>query len=184
MGRPVILVDHEYNCGRRRDACSATTTGGASGSTRSPRSSSTTRRPRRSGACRRFRGPAFPAGPAVESRSIPELMASAKAFRNYARRDALAPGRIWPGRSSGSAWTMPGASSRRPDSVDGWKMLGQIELCREPAPTSARGFGSPSTRSSICRSSGRPMPCGTRWELAPSDFTTLLDAQPVAMSSG
>ena len=43
--------------------------------------------------------------------------------------------RTWSGRSSGSAWTNArGILRDEPDSVVGWKMLGQIEIGRDPAP--------------------------------------------------
>ena len=81
------------------------------------------------------------------------------------RRPSARPAVNCTGSSSGSAWTTPGSSSAQvPDSFDGWKLLGQIELFREltPGQTRVRGFAPRSTRFSICRWSVRPMRCGGR----------------------
>jgi tetratricopeptide (TPR) repeat protein len=75
--------------------------------------------------------------PSIESRTIAELTASAKAFRSYA--PAIAP----PGAEVHRQFIWLGLDEARrilqqvPDSFDGWKLRGQIELFRELIPGNA-----------------------------------------------
>ena len=84
------------------------------------------------GGCRRFRGPALPAGPIEQTRAIaPELIASSKAIAKYVI--LLGPGESEKTHRS-PGWALDDARAllqREPDSFDGWINLGVIELFRE-----------------------------------------------------
>ena len=80
----------------------------------------------------------FRPDPGVESRSLAELKASAKAFRSYA--PAVSP----PGGALGRPFYWLGIDDARrvlhlvPDSSEAWKLLGQIELFRAFPTSDAR----------------------------------------------
>jgi tetratricopeptide (TPR) repeat protein len=131
MGRPVILVDHEHNweigatlfrSAQWRcvwfDAIAAVFVHDSN--------ASIVRANAVDFAARHFRP-----DPSADSRSIAELAASARAFRNYA--PAVGP----PGSELARPFFWLGLDDTRrllrraPDSFDGWKYLGQIELYRE-----------------------------------------------------
>jgi tetratricopeptide (TPR) repeat protein len=131
MGRPVILVDHEYNWDIGAtlfrsahwrcvwfDAIAAVFVHDSN--------TSVVREHAIDFAARHFHP-----DPSAESRSIAELAASSKAFRSYA--PAVGP----PGSELGRPFFWLGLDDARrllrraSDSSDGWKYLGQIELSRE-----------------------------------------------------
>ena len=172
IGRPVILVDHEYSA-----AVGATLYGDAQwrcvwfdpiaavfvhdSATEAVRQHAV------DFAARHFRP-----DPAVESRSIPELTASALALRHYLSAPAL----IYTDLARPLAWL--GLDDARrvlraiPDSPEGWKLAGQIELSREPLPNSPRfrlPFD-PVLDLSIVRAT---YALRHGWELSASDFTSL-----------
>jgi tetratricopeptide (TPR) repeat protein len=132
MGRPVVLVDHEYN-----SAIGATLL-------RSPHwrcvwfdaiaavfvhdsYSTVVRRHAVDFAARHFRRDAQ-----LEPRGTPERTASAKALRKYAMAMAgagadVAPALVWLGLDDASS-----VLRDHPESFEAWKDLGQLQLFREP----------------------------------------------------
>ncbi len=176
MGRPSILVDHEYSSGigatlmasdhwrcvwfdaiaavfvhdSLRDDCPE--------------------------GCRRFRRPAFP------SRSFGRVAGGLRAGSLGQGIPKLRPGpRQGTGRSCPAAG-MAGAGGRPshpgkgiPIRSIGWKFRGQIELNRELVRAPARDFAPLTTPFMICRWPARPMPSGVPWNWDPDDFMTLLD---------
>ncbi len=174
IGRPVILVDHEFNAAIGAtlirdphwrcvwfDAIAAVFVHDSA--------TEAVRQHTVDFAARHFR----PA-PDAESRDIPELTASASALRHLRHGETVpTDSQISPGRSPGSVWTKARRILRaEPDSADGWKLAGQIELCREPPPNSPRfrlPFD-PVLDLSIVRAT---YALRHGWELSPSDFTTL-----------
>ena len=160
MGRPVILVDHEYNweigatlfrSAHWRcvwfDAIAAVFVHDSY--------TSVVRANAVDFAARHFRP-----DPNVESRSIVELTASAKAFRSYA--PAVGPPGSEPGRPfSGWGLTMLGVlcGETQTHSKDGNTLVksSSIARCR---PSRSRGFACRLTRFLICQWSVRLMRCG------------------------
>jgi tetratricopeptide (TPR) repeat protein len=132
MGRPVILIDHEYNWAIGAtllrsahwrcvwfDAIAAVFVHDSYASV-----------VRTHGVD--FAARHFDRDPSAESRGLAELKASAKAFRSYAPAVASAGGElasplVWLGLDDARR-----VLSEVPDSFEGWKYLGQIELLREP----------------------------------------------------
>ena len=134
IGRPVVLTDHEYSDGqlchdaRRRPL--------AVRLVRPDRRGIRPRSGRGSGpaACGRLRSAHFQPDSSSQSRRLIERIALAKAFRSYSngvpshRSDLVWP-LVWLGLDN-----CRGILREVPDSTIGWKMLGQTEIAREPAP--------------------------------------------------
>ncbi len=113
----------------------------------------------------------------LESRSIVELTASAKAFRSYA--PAVGP----PGSELGRPFFWLGLDDarrllrRNPDSFEGWKYLGQIELYRELSAQPVARFRvafDPVLDLSMVRAT---YALRRALELVPRDFSTLKSLQ-------
>ena len=138
IGRPVILVDHEYNAALGAtvfrdahwrcvwfDAIAAVFVHDSA--TEAVRQHAVD-----------FAGRHFRPDPAAESRGVPELTASAAALRTYLMATVPINGEL------ARPLTWLGLDEARrilraaPDSADGWKLAGQIELFREPSPNSPR----------------------------------------------
>ncbi len=177
MGRPVILVDHEHNweigatlfrSAQWRcvwfDAIAAVFVHDSN--------ASIVRANAVDFAARHFRP-----DPEVESRSIAELTASAKAFRSYA--PAVGP----PGGELGRAFFWLGLDDARrllrrvPDSFDAWKFLGQIELTRELPTEPVARFRVPFDPVLDLSMVRATYALRRALELAPGDFSTLRSLQ-------
>jgi tetratricopeptide (TPR) repeat protein len=177
MGRPVILVDHEHNWAIGAtllrsaqwrcvwfDAIAAVFVRDAY--------TSVVRDHGVDFAARHFRP-----DPSIESQGIAELIASAKAFRSYAPAVAPAGGEL-----SGPMYWLGLDAARRilrqvPDSFEGWKYLGQIELNREPQQSPTPRFRAPFNPvfdMSIVRATYALKRAS---DLAPRDFSTLVSLQ-------
>jgi tetratricopeptide (TPR) repeat protein len=174
MGRPVILVDHEFNSpvgatllksDRWRcvwfDAVAAVFVHDSA--------TAVVREHAVDFAARHFRP-----DPPTDSRGLAERLALAKALRNYIwiipphRGDLLRP-LVWLGLDDARR-----VLRDAPDSSDGWKMLGQIELAREPGETPSPRFRlpyDPVFDLSIVRAT---YALRHALELSPGDFTTWL----------
>ena len=102
----------------------------------------------------------FRPDPPSQSRSIPELTASARhcAVHQSDRPDErdLARPLAWLGLDDARR-----ILRAEPDSAEGWKRSARSSYPGTGAGIASRVFDSPSIRSSTCRSSGPPMPCGT-----------------------
>jgi tetratricopeptide (TPR) repeat protein len=174
MGRPVILIDHENNWAIGAtllrsvhwrcvgfDAIAAVFVHDSAASVVEHHAVDF--------AARHFRPDA-----SMLSRPVPELIASAKAFRKYAN---AASG---PGGSLGRPLVWLGLDDARrilataPDSAEAWKNLGLLEQFREPAGEPAPRFRAvfdPVFDLSIVRATYALL---RATELAPSDFLTLM----------
>jgi hypothetical protein len=174
IGRPVILVDHEYNWGvgatlLRDDHWRCIWFDSIAAVFVHDTAKEAVRQHAVDFAARHFRP-----GPSAKPKGIPELMASAKALRNYAgampshRVDLIRP-LVWLGLDDTRSILRD-----VPHSAAGWTMLGQIEFRREPA-----GLPSPRSRLrydpvvdlSIVRST---YALRHGLELGAGDYTTLL----------
>jgi len=116
----------------------------------------------------------FRPDPSFESRGVAELAASAKSFRSYAPAVATAGGElarplVWLGLDDARR-----VLRRAPNSFEGWKYLGQIELFREPPLSPSPRFRAsfdPVFDLSIVRAT---YALRRATDLAPRDFATLL----------
>jgi tetratricopeptide (TPR) repeat protein len=174
MGRPVVLVDHEFNAhlgavllrsARWRcvwfDAIAAVFVPDSA--------TAAVQKHAVDFAARHFRP-----DPSMEPRDIPGLTALAKAMRNYV--SAMAPYRsdlarplVWLGLDGGRR-----ILQNAPDSLDAWKVIGEIELAREPSATPSPRFRlayDPVFDLSMVRAT---YALHRALELSPDDFRTLL----------
>ena len=143
MGRPVVLVDHEFNTGVGAtllrsshwrcvwfDSIAAVF---VHDSYRTIVEADTV-----DFAARHFRP-----GNSDEPQGLAELAASAKALRNY----VIFESQVRPDRARPLVWLGEDYARRMirdvPDSIDGWKNLGQIELFREPPAAPSPRFRLP-----------------------------------------
>ena len=138
MGRPVILVDHEYNSEIgatlfRSDHWRCVWFDAIAAVFVHDSNAAVVRANAVDFAARHFRP-----DPKLESQSIAELTASAKAFRSYA--PTVSP----PGGELRQQLTFLGLDDARrilrrvPNSFDAWKLMGQTELFRELVPDQSR----------------------------------------------
>jgi Flp pilus assembly protein TadD len=119
----------------------------------------------------------FRPDPAFEPRGLPALVAEAKGLRNYVNyhggsRADLARPMIWLGLDYARR-----VVQAEPDSLEGWKSIGIIEMFREPLPVPSPRFRmpfdpvfdlSPIRSTSALRRAA---------EIAPRDFLTLIGLQ-------
>jgi tetratricopeptide (TPR) repeat protein len=177
MGRPVIVVDHEHNWEigatlLRSDHWRCLWFDAIAAVFVHDSYASVVQAHAVDFAARHFR-----ADPSIESRALAELTAAAKAFRSYAA--AVAP----PGGELARPLVWLGLDDARrilrqaPDSFDGWKFLGQIELSRDPpvqpSPRIRKSFD-PVFDLSLVRAT---YALRRALDLAPSDFSALLSMQ-------
>jgi tetratricopeptide (TPR) repeat protein len=119
----------------------------------------------------------FRPDPSIESRGLAELTASAKALRSYAPAVASAGGElarplVWLGLDDARRLV-----SKAPDSFEGWKFLGQIELLRDPPMQPSARFRKsfdPVFDLSLVRAT---YALRRALELAPRDFSALVSMQ-------
>ncbi len=132
IGRPVILVDHEYNglvgaALLRDDHWRCVWFDPISAVFVHDTATEAIRRHAVNFAARHFRPE-----PSAKSKGIPERMSSAKGLRDYAgamsshRVDLIRP-LVWLGLDD-----LRGIVRDVPDSAEAWRLLGQIEFAREP----------------------------------------------------
>ncbi len=119
----------------------------------------------------------FRPDPSIESRGLAELTALAKSFRSYAPAVSPAGGElgrplVWLGLDEARR-----ILRKAPDSFEGWKFLGQIELLRDPpalpSPRFRKSFD-PVLDLSIVRAT---YALRRALAVAPNDFSALLSMQ-------
>jgi tetratricopeptide (TPR) repeat protein len=175
MGRPVILVDHEYNSEIggtlfRSDHWRCVWFDAIAAVFVHDSNLSVVRAHAVDFAARHFRP-----DPKLETQSVAELTAAAKAFRTYA--PTVSP----PGGALRQQLTFLGLDNvrrvlrRLPDSFDAWKLMGQMELFRDLVPDQS----SPRFRSSFDPVLDLSMVRATyalrrASELGPHDFSMLI----------
>ena len=172
IGRPVIMVDHEYNWDIGATLFRSAHCAVSGSIPLSPFLCTTRAQPSSELMPSTSRRGHFRPDPSADSRTLAELKATAKAFRSYV--PAVAP----PGGEQARPFYWLGLDDARriqhqvPDSPDAWKLMGQIELFRAfPRETPvARDFVLRLMRFSIYRWSERLMPFAAPRSSCPVTF--------------